>query len=275
MEAPSEGSEPRSHELGWWRRALATAGVAASVGTLVWMNRSHIRARWDDWDLLLWAEVALFASTLVAMQVRRVELAIFCRATWWALLLTGSFSVVAFAGHPWTSATVMVGAAVALLSMGDAGLRPGTGPFAPRVLTRSLVTMMVAALCATHLLVLFQVALGLTPHVILPLALVGAVIGLARTRSWGLFLYLGAILGCGAAAGLAEVLPVGWDGSAAFVASVYAFMGVLLLVFGAPLLSALVFKRRPGAGARPWGQLLHGALVLFVVGAALYVRLST
>jgi hypothetical protein len=191
-----------------------------------------------------------------------VELAIACRALWWSTLLIGVLLRLFNTQLDWTLLSV-AGPALALVASGRFGLEPGTGAFEPRVLTRSLLVMMMTALTMAHFMAYVSVlgfwvqlpsgldALNSDPGVV-PILLLASAVGLGRTRAWGLFAYGAAILVSG---GLAITLAdMEWRVFHGFCAGV-------LVLFGAPVFLAVIFKRRPSLGGRRWGQYAVGTLV--------------
>lgn len=262
-----------SPHLALWRRAVATAAALTATAALVYLL-------WPVDHVIGWIEIGLIASTPILLHVPRVEAAVLCRAIWWGTL---AFSAIAFAllrpcddlvGH----AFAMAGSTSALLATGSAGLRSGTGAFAPIVLSRSLVTMMVVALATAHLLVLSDLLFGASWRILVPLALVVSTIGLARTRSWGLFVYVAAIAGAiGTALAIDPDPPYTELPTATVRMAVQYGAAIVLFAVGLPVLTALVFRRRPPEGetsARPWGEVAHGVLVMSVVALSIMGQLA-
>jgi len=277
---------------GWIRYAVALSGTLAAVGAMA--SYEHVFG---------YVEAGILALAAVAMIANRVDAHVFVRASLWGALSAGALAV---AGSVEPAGWVMlVGSALALIALGTAGLDSDAGPFSPRVLRRTLVTMMVVGLSVAHVFAITAVLTEILSHDALnsvalelpstvftrvamfgtPLLMVLGVMGLSRTKSWGLFAYLGALVGVALTIGLSFCwvgdMPTRFDGLFSAVSMGWVIMMSVLWAAGAalafgtaiPVLTALFFRRRPSSGpSRFRGAYAHAALVCVVAVGAVLLR---
>ena len=244
-----------------WRRVLATLGAGVAMGVLA-------QVAWP-FDAASWVEAALLALALFGMHTRRVELHVLCRAGWWGLLGLGAIGALSTvpASQTWG---LMGGSALALIAAGRAGLEPGTGAFQPRAMPRALIGMMVVGASVAHLLVLASIAWEIPAEMVAAGLLGLAVVGIGRTRSWGLFAYLGAILATLGIAAYAfwRTEPMAEINLNILFAILHVTIAAVLTLAALPVLGALVVRPRArDSFGKGWGHWAHVALVLGVVTA--------
>lgn len=290
-DAPAPSSPLAFHsKLDWARFSVALAGTIAAAVAMASVG-----------DVFGWVEAGLLGVAALTMPLDRVEPHVFGRAVLWGGLCTGAIAIHSMGD--WQSVALFAGSGGALLALGGAGMDSTRGAFAPRVLRRTLVTMMVVGLSVAHVFfvsavftemlggdVLDPLAFELPSTVftrvsmfVTPVLLVLGVAGLSRTKAWGLFAYLASL------GGVALTIALAWSwvgdigshapdmlaaaGSAFWVlvmSVLWGAGGVLALGAALPVLAALVFKQTPSKEpGRRWGRWAHGALVLCVATAAL------
>ncbi|MEQ9079036.1 MAG: hypothetical protein RLP09_34580 [Sandaracinaceae bacterium] len=277
-------AEPSAPSIWLWPRLGPVRGVASLLGGGVALA-ALVAMLWGA-PFWAWIEVGLLALALPLMCLDRVDAHAYVRAVLWGVFAVGA------AGAAYRSEVVdlglLLGTALCLLALGGKGFDAKHGSFTPRVLRRTLLTMMVTGLCVAHLLSLGAlIGLSHSPWLTVALAaspalLIAGVLGLSRTRGWGLFAYLGAILlmvATAIAVGQADFggrfarvghLPSGRQ----LVVALWTVAAGLTALVGLPVMTALVFKRRPREeGGRPWGTWLHAAAVLGLVGLVLMANL--
>ena len=287
---PAPGSASRSAfhgRWGWTAYLLALAGSAASGVALL-----------SEPNPFTVVEGCLVLIAALSLVVDRVDVHVFVRATLWGALVGGAWLFPGLRDSI-IPAVVLFGSAVALLALGGAGFDSKRGPFQPRVLKRSLLTMMVVGLCVAHV---FAVTAALTeviafdalnrvafsmPSVTLsrglmfltPLLLGAGVIGLSRTRTWGLLALVGGWLTAIATIAIswtwAGDMPEGAEVWVAIMSIAWGFGVFVSFAAALPVLSALAFRRRARqAEGRAWGRYVHAALIATVVALSLYARLG-
>jgi hypothetical protein len=258
---------------------LAMIGAAAAFGAF---------AHWGDiGNALWWIELGLLGGAVGAMLLDRVDAHVFVRSVLWGVLTVGAVQTIA-AGHATRpiveharGLALLLGPGMSLLALGRAGLDGEHGSFFPLVMRRSLLTMMVTGLCVAHVLFVMSVygadrslplfAVSLST----PALLVVGVIGLSRTRSWGLFAYVGALLAAAGSVALFLHPPDGWMQPAELIAwnhvlaATWSVFGTAAGLVALPVLAAILVKPRARAPGRPWGQYVHAVLVAGALTAAL------
>lgn len=290
--APKPAPEPLDRGVFLPRRGLSVARTLLAVGGAV-AALSAIALGHRELGAFGWVEVGLLGAALVAMLLDRVDAHVFVRSVLWGVLIYGAIDVMDHS-HAWSDLadrlrgyTVLFGAAGSLLSLGRAGLDGEHGSFFPIVMRRSLLTMMVVGLGVAHVLAVLAVVVpdGIwsmtAAALVTPALLVVSVAGLSRTRSWGLFAYLGALLACGGSLLLFASPPEAWNATEVSYISRNAVLfigwalgGSAVFAAGLPVLFALIVKPRPKPAGKGWGQHVHAALVLGVVGLTVYGALT-
>jgi hypothetical protein len=264
------------------RRLLASAGVATVLAVVLHaaLTDGPLSRPGSGWSqVLVIGELAVFGLGLLLLHVDRVIPQLVVRAELWTALALSSLVALVERPVPWEVLVVLGGATVALLALGRTGLDSSAGTFAPKVLRAPLLTMMFVGLGAAHAMGLLvsamfvhgQPALGVAAAVT-PVLAVAGVVGLARTRAWGLFAYVGAILSAFATAGLVQAvdLEMGHYGDiSAFLSVLWSFAGVVFLAIGLPVFSALVWRRSAGTQDGPWASRLHALGVIAVAAVPL------
>ncbi|MGE0789375.1 MAG: hypothetical protein AB7S26_27120 [Sandaracinaceae bacterium] len=269
-----------------WARAglamLATLGSAAVLATLA--------------QEFFYVEAAVVGLAALAIPFNRVDAQVFARAALWGGLAIGGLGW-AF-GEQVESLGVLLTSGTALLLLGGAGLDSERGAFQPRVLRRTLITMMVIGFSVAHVFMVSAVLTEMVSANVLdplvytvpstlftrvtmfatPMLLFLGVVGLSRTKTWGLFLYLLSLVGVG----VTIALSYSWldelsraEGGMAFG---WVFLMTLLwgsgatLALGAaiPVLGALAIRQVPSKKpVRRWGRFAHAVLVAAVMAGAI------
>lgn len=284
---PKPASDPLARGVLLPGRALskprAVVALGGALAALVAIVIGH-----SDLGAFGWIEVGLLGLAGGAMLLDRVDAHVFVRSVLWGVLCYGAIDVLDHS-HEWSTFasqarayTVLLGTGASLLALGRAGLDGEHGAFFPIVMRRSLLTMMVVGLCVAHVMAVLAVAAAdqswslMATALVTPALLVLAVIGLSRTRSWGLFAYLGTLPAAAGSVALYLNPPSLWLSAAEFVtpttflAIAWSFFGVVLFLAGLPVLFAVALKPRPRPTGKGWGQYVHAALVLAAVGLTLY-----
>jgi hypothetical protein len=190
--------------------------------------------------------VAAPAVAAGAIWIRRTELQLLSRGTWWALLLA-SILITSSSSRPETihfGACLVSCTAVALVAAGNTGLEP-RGRFQPVAFRGTLVLSLMLAIADAGALLLFGVGHFMFDHsygvLLLVVPMVAGVIGLLRLRTWGLLVSLGSnILVASLVSSQVVDLPVPlrW----LYVATAGAQLLVPL-----PMLITIIRRRRPAS----------------------------
>lgn len=201
-----------------------------------------------------------------------------CRGVWWFQLLFGT--VAAVVTSSWEPAVIALGAGLAFLEAGGAGLGEDDatrGSFAPVAFRRSLMVSIAMATAEVQLLGGVSAALmserdGHLRGFALGAAGCGVLLGLAavglyRLRFWGVLLHLAAMVGV--ASLVASAVPAQLDHDShpilVWVATVAAQMLLPL-----PMVLAIARRRpvRPSSPSRLPGRLLRGLVVGMMFASA-------
>ena len=275
-------AEPSAPSIWLWPRLGPVRSLASLLGGGVALA-AFVAMLWGD-PSWAWIEVGLLALALPLMCLDRVDAHAYVRAVLWGVFAVGA----AGAAHRphLVDLGLFLGTALCLLALGGKGLDAKHGSFTPRVLRRTLLTMMVGSLSVAHFLTLMtadvaeHVGWGTLGLLSGPTLLLVGVVGLSRTPAWGLFAYLGAILllaGTAAVVGWAEWSPAldhGYISARDVIVALWTVAAGFSALVGLPVVAALVFKRRPSAEpGLPWGTWLHAAAVLGLVGLVLMANL--
>lgn len=282
---PSRGVLLPGRGLSIPRSLVAFGGGAAALVAIV---LGH-----GDLGLFGWAEVGLLGAALGAMLLDRVDAHVFVRSVLWGVLFYGAIDVLEHS-HAWATVadqaralTVLLGTAASLLSLGRAGLDGEHGGFFPLVMRRSLLTMMVVGLSVAHVMTVLAIGVAadrwalLATALVTPALFVVGVVGLSRTRSWGFFAYLGALLVTAGSVVLFEHPPEAWTtgghmliSSAQALSAGWVVGGVVAFAAALPVVVAAVVKPRARPAGKGWGQHVHAAMVVGLVGLTLYAAFA-
>ncbi len=290
MDTPRTGPWAFRSRSEWARYLVSLIAVGAVAAATLQFNTT-----------LGYIEGALVILAGLVMVIDRPDFHVFVRAILWGTLAFGGLNTSEVLHEAptekWAWLAMTVGSGVALLALGSRGLTSERGGFAPVAMRRSLLTMMVVGLSVAHVFTVTAVVTEMVSHEVLnpmmwttpatlfaritmfasPVLLVLGVVGLSRTRTWGLLAYLGSLLSVAATIALA----FSWADQVGYGAMWVVAMAILwgagaTVALGAalPVLAALVFKRPPASGApSPAGAIAHAALVTLALGGVAALRL--
>jgi hypothetical protein len=221
--------------------------------------------------LLPWAIVGAPAVAAGALWIRRVELQLLARGTWWALLVTSCLiSAAAPRDSAHFGAYLGLSAAFALLAAGNIGLEP-TGRFQPVAFRGTLLLSLMLAIADAGALLLFGLATYLDYHrygiLLLVIPMLVGVVGLLRLRTWGLLVSLASNI---LVASLVTLRVVHLPGPLRWL---YVCSAGAQLLVPLPMLITIIRRRPPGSAAdwRRTKQVARTAVVLAFAAADVYL----